>query len=480
MIRKILACILFFNVTATAVYADWSITTPAQISAIDEVAHNVSCSFDPTTGKFLAVWKDYNTNQAPYYSFYIPDTGWTAVAIIAGSTIPQHDVYSACNSSTGVSIAAWGDASNNNYPTYSIYTPGLGWSTIDTITTSFSVASGQYNVFLSFDSVTGNFIATWTNSSGYPTYAFYTPGTGWGTPNTISGTSQAEGSIFSVADSINGTIMAAWSDLTTNYPTYSIYTPGSGWSPSTTITTASFLYEDVYLSFDSTTGQTLATWGNSEANSVPVYSFFTPGMGWSTMGTLPGTTKVDFDITTSFDPVTGQFLAAWSDHNHLNRVTYSFYTAGSGWSSPAFLSVAAARDNVFLVYGSLTGQILSTWTGGGNGEEEGTQVPYYAFFDGPAPQFAPIAPASFSGKVTNNRFLTQTDIINKLNWTPANDSTIVSYVLRRNGVLIYTAPSTGPYTYEDHNRLKNVTYVYTLTSQNQKGVESSVLTVTIN
>ena len=480
MIGKIVTFILLCNLVVTTVHSDWTITTPATISAINTPQNNTSCSFDPTTGNFLAVWKDLSGTNELAYSFYIPGTGWTASAAISESTVVQHDVFSACDTSTGVILATWADTNNNNYPSYSIYTPGSGWSTPNTITTSSVVDSGEFDVFVSFNPVTGQFLAIWSDSSTYATYAFYTPGTGWGTAGIISGTSRVEGNIFSTANSITGTSMAAWSDLNTNYPTYSIYTPGTGWSTSARITTSAYMFQDVYLSFDSTTGQTLATWGDSQNNSVPTYSFYTPGNGWSLIAAISGTTQVDIDVITSFDPVNGQFLAVWADSSNTNQINYSTYTPGSGWSSPVFLPAspnAEARNNVYLSYDSVTGQILATWTGA---DDEG-RFPYYSFFDGPVPlPPVPEAPASFSGKVMNKRFLSQTDRINQLNWLPANDSTIVSYLLRRNGVLIFTAPSTGPYTYQDHNRNKRVTDVYTLTSVNQKGLESSVLTVTID
>jgi len=492
MLKKIVSCVLFFHVAMLPVCADinWTVTTPAPMTATpNTVNENVSSSFDPTTGRSLAVWVDTGNGRKPTYSFYTPGTGsgsgWSAPVALDSAMASSDDVFSACNPSTGEIMATW---AVGNVPTYSIYTPGMGWSpTVEQIPTASTVPP-SYNVTVSFNSITGKFLAVWTNNTPlYPTYAFYTPNVGWET-STISTnmTYQVEGNVFSVSNSINGTTMAAWSDLDSSFPVYSTYTGTGPWSDPAYITD-SILFQNVYLSFNSITGQTLATWTDNTGTSFPTSYLYTPSSpsagSWSSSPiTFPGTTQPYRDVTSGFDPVTGQFLAVWSDMNNSFQVTYSFYTDGS-WGDPATISNSSestATENVFVSYDSLTGQFLATWA---TNAGDPNHLPFYSFFDGPAPPppnpTTPAAPASFSGRVINNHFLAQTDRVNKLSWIPANDPTITSYVLRRNGVLVYMAPAAGPYTYEDHNRKKNVTYVYTLTSKNQNGVESAPLTVTL-
>ncbi|HUD00989.1 MAG TPA: hypothetical protein VMR37_01565 [Rhabdochlamydiaceae bacterium] len=408
--------------------------------------------------------------SSPIYSFYIPGTGWTPPENIGTSAV-DHDVFTVYIPSTGQFIAAWGDSTNNLYPTYSLYTPGMGWSSINTITLTSSVSE---NVFLSLDSLTGTILATWADSAtAYPMYSFYTPGTGWGPVNTITTSSQSNSDIVTSFDPTSGNFMATWPDGNSPYyPTYSVYIPGMGWGPPSSISVDSINFIDVYNSFDPTTGKTVAIWqdGNS---SAPTYSFYTPGTGWSPISTIPGSSTVVYDVIPCFNPATGQFLAAWGDSSNMNAATYSVYTDGAGWSAPARITpVSLVNFNLYLSYDPATQQILGTWDDTSN-----NAYPTYSFFQG-ASAAAPSAPAGFSGDVVKTRFLTQTDRINQLKWAPANDSTVVQYLLRRNGVLIYTAPFAGPYSYEDHNRHKKTTDVYTLTSQNQSGTESSALTVT--
>jgi uncharacterized repeat protein (TIGR01451 family) len=92
----------------------------------------------------------------------------------------------------------------------------------------------------------------------------------------------------------------------------------------------------------------------------------------------------------------------------------------------------------------------------------------------------PLAPPThFTGKVVKIKFPTQTDIVNKLQWTPSTYSSVVSYLLFRNNTLISTISGTGPFKYEDHNRHKHTPYVYTLVAVDSNGFHSASTTVTV-
>lgn len=91
---------------------------------------------------------------------------------------------------------------------------------------------------------------------------------------------------------------------------------------------------------------------------------------------------------------------------------------------------------------------------------------------------APIAPSNFAVKLLKNIFLTQIDYIHRLTWTPSSDSSVVSYLIFRNGELIATVPASGPYVYFDHNRHKHEEDTYVLVAVNEQGTQSSVLIAT--
>lgn len=96
------------------------------------------------------------------------------------------------------------------------------------------------------------------------------------------------------------------------------------------------------------------------------------------------------------------------------------------------------------------------------------------------PSTNPPPPSSFKGKTIKNRFLTQTDIVNILKWnSPAESSEIVSYQISRNGAVIAVLPASNPNVYNDSNRKKNTTYIYTIVSVNADGLKSTPLSITL-
>lgn len=92
----------------------------------------------------------------------------------------------------------------------------------------------------------------------------------------------------------------------------------------------------------------------------------------------------------------------------------------------------------------------------------------------------PQPPSSFTGKVLQNKFLTETDRIHQLNWEASPDPSVVEYILYRNSTLLATVAAVGSsFTYEDHDRSKKVSDTYTLVSVNADGYKSSPLSVTL-
>jgi hypothetical protein len=92
--------------------------------------------------------------------------------------------------------------------------------------------------------------------------------------------------------------------------------------------------------------------------------------------------------------------------------------------------------------------------------------------------FAPAPPSNFSGCTLRNEFLTQTDVIHHLTWTASPTTTVVAYVILRNGDFLARIPADQPLEFNDHNRKDRVD-TYTITSINAAGIESTVVTVTV-
>jgi len=95
-----------------------------------------------------------------------------------------------------------------------------------------------------------------------------------------------------------------------------------------------------------------------------------------------------------------------------------------------------------------------------------------------------LTPINLRGHQVKNRFATQTDYVNVLQWReePAGAHLIVSYRIYRNAQLtqlIATISSSAPLQYEDHNRVPGKTYTYFVVSVDVLGDLSAFATVTV-
>jgi YVTN family beta-propeller protein len=86
------------------------------------------------------------------------------------------------------------------------------------------------------------------------------------------------------------------------------------------------------------------------------------------------------------------------------------------------------------------------------------------------------------GCKTQNLFLMQRDLINKLTWSASGPSLPVSYSMYRDAALtdlVAIVPATGPLQFFDHNRLPNMVYTYYLIGTNVVGTISDPLVITV-
>lgn len=450
-------------------YADLTSSQPNLIapSSLTSSISNVYVSCNSATGQSLATWTDIDNSNYPTYSFYTPGTGWSAPATISNSFPVKIDVITSCDPETGSFLATWTD-SDTNHPIYSIYTPGVGWNPSNSISTATAAVRNTAN---SFNSITGQFLATWAdnNNNHYPTYSFYTPGSGWSSINTISTSSEAD-TISTSFDSSKGQFLATWVDIDTGFPMYSFYNMGI-WSASEAITILTHVDNDVFTSYNPTTGQFLAAWADINNNFYPTYSIFTYATGWSAINIITNDSRVLDNVTISCDFITGQFLALWNDVNRADP-TYSLYTPNAGWSPPTVISTTAtSQADIISSFDPTIKGFLATWVNSKNFDF----FPTYSFLT-----YIPPPPSKFTGSVLRNRFLTRTNVVNKLAWdSPSDTSSIVSYQITKNGEVIASVPVFGALTYYDQNPSKKTSDIYTITAVNASGIQSVPLSVTL-
>lgn len=451
----------------TQSYADWSI--PATISST-QVLFDVSTSFDPLTGQGLATWTDFNS--FPTYSLYMPGFGWSTPSTITNNTSfeANHNVFTSFDTLSQQFLALWSDKKNNGQPIYAFFTPRLGWSTPLPISSTSTRA--DLDVFPFFDPSSGQFLATWadSNNNNYPTYSLFTPGKGWSPLATIPAKPSSE-SLFDIYIAFNpsmGQFLATWADSTNhNYPTYSFFTAATGWSSPLTIQIppSSAAAHNIFTSFNPASGQFLAVWADINNNNYPTYSLYTPGTGWSPPSTIqtPAFSQADLDVFPAFDPGTNQFLATWTAANNSNSPTYALYTPGTGWSPPSTISLTPtfAHFHVFNSFNFRARQFLATWS-----DENNHFYPTYSFYSFP--------PQGFAGEQKINNFGVVSERFNALSWQI--NTGVIQYHLYRNGTLIATLKGTAD-SYQDHNQPK-YKQIYLLVADYGVGANASA-TITV-
>lgn len=86
--------------------------------------------------------------------------------------------------------------------------------------------------------------------------------------------------------------------------------------------------------------------------------------------------------------------------------------------------------------------------------------------------------SNLQGTSVVNKFLSGTDRVHILTWSPSQDPNIGDYHIYRDGVEIAVIPASGPYYYEDHNRT-SFPETYTVTAFNVDHTQSSFETITL-
>jgi hypothetical protein len=262
-----------------AIYDGTSWTTLAQVplGASNLVGSNVVTSCDPATGQFLATWRDI-TNTGYYATFN--GTTWTtpgtAIPITSSSFILS-TIFTSVDPTSGQFLATWSDNTATGY--YAVYDVTTSmWST-DTVIPAMA-GSIVNDIFTSFDSTTGQFLATWQNAGALPYYAIYNPTMGmWttgGTPLPESVSAGTEIDVFTSFNPLTGQSLATWGDSNTDV-LYSMIFDGTNWlTPDAPIPNNGSGSSNVFSSANSLTGQFLATWGG--LNGLPYYAIYGPSV----------------------------------------------------------------------------------------------------------------------------------------------------------------------------------------------------------
>ena len=141
------------------------------------------------------------------------------------------------------------------------------------------------------------------------------------------------------------------------------------------------VFYDVTSTVNPATGEFLGVWVSSNPSpDVPFYSTYPFGGPWISPTALSGLvqTASDTDVYASVDPTSGAFLITWTD-NATNKAHYAIYQGGvvtvSDTVIPGTGKFDVAFGNVFSSLNTANGVFLVTW-------RDGVKVLTYATFDG--------------------------------------------------------------------------------------------------
>ena len=493
-----LICILFVLPFCTSEIqaASWS-ATPLQLTSTG--TNSIPQISASGAGNAVAVWlENGNTVNASIYS----NGSWQTVQAISGSsdtlTTPLVSMYV-----VGRAVAVWRDETTNTIES-AVYN-GSTWASASTSFTNVDSAPT-----LSMNN-TGSVILGYSDSSQNAWAAFFSSGT-WGAPEELSTATVVSGGAVIVAINPGGGASALWENTSGGIDAASYYATGEFWGTPTVISSGS-TNSNPAIGMDNL-GNTLAIWLSGTSPKTLETAKF-DGTSWTSPASLDSTVNGTYQPVIAVAP-SGLATAVWVENSSDDILTANYTSSAWGSSQTIYTTSGAATNiqpqvaiassgNSYAIWAINIGSehliLSSTFTEDAWGaaqtlasvsatvdQEQIAVSPNNAVFSiwqtnsnifTSTLSLTPTAPGSLSGSVLQNKFMGQTDRIHQLVWTPASDDTITSYVITRNGALLTSISSLGPYSYRDHNRSKSSPDVYTVSSINGGGVASSSLTITL-
>lgn len=137
---------------------------------------------------------------------------------------------------------------------------------------------------------------------------------------------------------------------------------------------------NVNLAYNVNNKTTVAAWADNSSSNIPFYAVYN-GSIWTTQGTpipLGASTGVSYDVHLSYNSDNNTVFAVWVDT--VTTLPYYAIFDGTSWTTPGSPipiggSIGAVAD-VFLAYNQSNQTLVAAWS------DAGTDLPYYAVFDG--------------------------------------------------------------------------------------------------
>jgi len=359
-------------------------------------------------------------------------------------------------------------------------------------------------------------VATWSDSGNNIRVAFFSNGN-WGTPSLPGAI--GIGVSPRVAINANGDLVVAWELGASIVVSHYI---GAVWTAPTPVAPLAFLQgvgfanngKSLVLIRDSATSNVLASLFiggvfNSTTLLNPPQPFGPANFGlnleMAPNGTAVATWQYSQTFFNQFDLYYAQFngntwapavdfqtgIEGIAPAVSLNSEGDALFLWGNGFNFPNPLAYYIAR---LPVGGALTGIQLIRSSASTNPPGASVSLADNGFSalawleSNPRDDFArpfglasviPAGPLGLKGRVCKNHFASQTGCANIITWDPFPNTSIVSYNLERNGVLIANILANAPLIYRDNQCCKKRN-VYTLFAVDADGIIGIPSTITLN
>jgi len=271
----------------------------------------------------------------------LPDQGWQPPVALESQTTSNANLAGIALSPDGTGMIVWqrGGAYATLMATHFVQNGGgdggSDWQVPVQISNSYNDIGYAYHGAVAMDNA-GDAMAvyyTWNNAHGYTIYAaYYHAGAGWQAPVAID--QPYDYSYYPVV-AMNGAgdAMVVWQVWTGSY--YVVfanrYVPGTGWGTAQAISsTTNYSYAPT-VAVDGT-GNAIATWYEWDGSNYHVYgALFSTVSGWLAPLQLETSTNYAVNPTVAMD-TSGNGIVAWVEFDGQYNIWAKLYNQSTGWA----------------------------------------------------------------------------------------------------------------------------------------------------
>jgi hypothetical protein len=327
-----------------------------------------------SSGDAVAAWyQDSGSGFSIWASLFRPLQGWGSPQAVVADSIGDTDGPEVGIDRSGSAMLVWRQGSDDRREKVwaILFTPGEGWAAPTRIDAGVGPASAPQIAM----NQNGNAMVVWSQYDGVGIATesawgnYFTPTTGWGTPEMIESEPFFEARRPRVGMDVNGNAIAVWYLSTSNNAQIwaNRFSPTEGWGTEELINNGSGHAYDVELAM-AASGDAIAVWPQQDDLWANRY---VPSAGWGTAEPIEAGSD-DASWATSHVAINsnGQAVAVWRQYDAYDYAKFNLfanrYVPGAGWGTAELME----SDNVLDVYAPRValdpnGNAIVVWSQGG-------------------------------------------------------------------------------------------------------------------